>query len=200
MAFKCVIIQNKEFLKMTNTEEQNNFFKVPFNTVLEECRTALDKIDPAAVDELLDAILSADKVFFVGVGRVLLSLQAIAKRLAHLGIHTCYVGQVTEPAITENDLLIVGSGSGESLFPVAIAKKARNIGSKIAHIGSNPKSSLKDITDVFVRIPVRTKLAFPDEIDSVQPMTTLFEQSLLILGDTLAAMIIQRKNMALLQI
>jgi len=179
---------------MTNAEEKNNSFKVTFNMDIEECRTALDRIDPVVVDKLLDAILSADKVFFVGVGRVLLSLQAIAKRLSHLGIHTCYVGQITEPAITENDLLIVGSGSGESLFPVAIAKKAKSIGAKIAHIGSNPESSLKDITDVFVRIPVRTKLAFPDEIDSVQPMTTLFEQSLLIFGDTLAAMIVQRKN------
>lgn len=179
---------------MTNAEEKNNSFKASFNTALEECRMALDKIDSAAVDELLDAILSADKVFFVGVGRVLLSLQAIAKRLAHLGIYTCYVGQVTEPAITENDLLIVGSGSGESLFPVVIAKKAKNIGTKIAHIGSNPESSLKPITDIFIRIPVQTKLALPDEIKSQQPMTTLFEQSLLIFGDTLAAMIVQRKN------
>jgi 6-phospho-3-hexuloisomerase len=179
---------------MTIIEKKNDSFKVSFNMILEECRMALDKIDPVAVDELLDAILSADKVFFVGVGRVLLSLQAIVKRFAHLGIHTCYVGQITEPAMTKNDLLIVGSGSGESLFPVAIANKAKNIGAKIAHIGSNPESRLKDITDVFVRIPVRTKMGFPDEIDSVQPMTTLFEQSLLIFGDTLAAMIIHRKG------
>ena len=170
-------------------------FNNTITMVLDECRQALTKIEPAAVEELLDAILSADKVFFLGVGRVLLSLQSIAKRLAHLGISTYYVGQITEPAITKNDLLIVGSGSGESLFPVAIANKAKTIGAKIAHIGSNPESSLKPITDVFVRIPVRTKLALPDEIESQQPMTSLFEQSLLLFGDTLAAIIVQRKKM-----
>ena len=163
--------------------------------ILDECRLALETVDCAVVDQLLDALLSADKVFFTGVGRVLLSLQAMAKRFGHLGLKTCYVGQITEPAITENDLLIVGSGSGESLIPVAIAKKAKSFGAKIAHIGSNPESSLKPITDIFVRIPVRTKLGRTDEIESQQPMTTLFDQSLLIFGDALAAMIVERKNL-----
>lgn len=162
--------------------------------ILDECRLALGQVDPAAVDQLLEALLSADKIFFVGVGRVLLSLQAMAKRFSHLGLKTYYVGQITEPAITENDLLIVGSGSGESLLPVAIAKKAKSLGAEIAHIGSNAESSLKPITDIFIRIPVRTKLGRPDEIESQQPMTSLFEQSLLLFGDTLAAMIVQRKN------
>ena len=162
--------------------------------VLGECHQALDRVDPEAMDELIEATLAADQVFFVGVGRVLLSLQAIAKRLAHLGLKTWYVGQITEPAITDRDLLIVGSGSGESLVPVAIAKKAKTIGAKIAHIGSNPDSLLAPITDVFVRVPVRTKLAKADKIDSQQPMTSLFEQSLLLFGDVLAAMIIQRRN------
>ncbi len=39
----------------------------------------------------------------VGVGRVKLALEAIAKRLAHLGVDTVMVGQITEPAICEKD-------------------------------------------------------------------------------------------------
>lgn len=93
--------------------------------VAQECTAALDKISDAQSEAFIEAILAADKVFFVGVGRVLLSLQAICKRFAHLGIGAHYVGEITEPAITDQDLLIVGSGSGESLFPVAIAKKPR---------------------------------------------------------------------------
>ena len=49
--------------------------------VLSELHTALNSIDSAQVEQLIDAVLAADQVFFVGVGRVLLSLQAIAKRL-----------------------------------------------------------------------------------------------------------------------
>lgn len=163
--------------------------------VLTECRQALGAVDPEAVHRLVEAVLSADRVFFIGVGRVMLALQAMAKRLGHLGIQTCYVGQITEPAITERDLLVIGSGSGESLVPVAIARKAKSLGARIAHIGSNAESSLKPITDVFVRIPVQTKLGMKDEIASRQPMTSLFEQSLFLLGDALSLMIIRRRNL-----
>lgn len=163
--------------------------------VLDELNTSLSSIDSKQVEQLIDAILDADQVFFVGVGRVLLALQAIAKRLAHLGIKTHFVGEITEPAITAKDLLIVGSGSGTTLFPAGIAKKAHSIGAKIVHIGSNPNSDLKDIVAFMVRIPVRTKYYLDDEIDSKQPMTSLFEQTLLLLGDIVAKMIIDRKNL-----
>ncbi len=164
--------------------------------VLDELGRTLASIDPASLERLADEILKAEQVFFVGVGRVLLSLQSVCKRLAHLGIKTHYVGEITEPAITKNDLLIVGSGSGASLFPLGIAKKARSTADcKIVHIGSNPNSEMKEICDFMVRIPVRTKFYLEDEIDSCQPMTSLFEQSLLLTGDILAKMIIERQHL-----
>ncbi len=165
--------------------------------VLKELRATLASVDPEKLKELIDLICSADKVFFVGVGRVMLSLQAITKRLAHLGIDAHYVGEITEPAIGKDDLLIVGSGSGESLFPVGIAKKAKSFGATIVHIGSNPKGSMAQYADLMVRLPVRTKLNLPGEIDSMQPMTSLFEQSLLLLGDIIAGLIIQQKGLDL---
>lgn len=164
--------------------------------VLDELRRTLDSIDPASVEQLAQAILEADQVFFVGVGRVLLSLQCVCKRLAHLGIRAHYVGEITEPAITKDDLLIVGSGSGASLFPLGIAKKARSaVGCRIVHIGSNPNSEMKDIADFMVRIPVRTKFYLEDEIDSCQIMTSLFEQSVLLLGDILAKIIVEQRQL-----
>ncbi len=172
-------------------------YKATCTAVIEELDKTLNSIDPASLERLADEILKADQVFFIGVGRVLLSLQSVCKRMAHLGIKAHYVGEITEPCFTENDLLIVGSGSGGSLFPLNIAKKARKIapGAKIVHIGSNPNSEMKDICDFMVRIPVRTKNYLEDEIDSCQPMTSLFEQSLLLVGDILAKMIIEQKNL-----
>lgn len=164
--------------------------------VLEELSRTLNSIDPASLERLADEILAADQVFFVGVGRVLLSLQSVCKRLAHLGIKAHYVGEITEPAITKNDLLIVGSGSGASLFPLGIAKKARSAADcRIVHIGSNPNSEMKDIADFMVRIPVRTKFYLEDEIDSCQIMTSLFEQAVLLVGDVLAKMIVERRQL-----
>ena len=56
--------------------------------VLAELNAALAGVDASQVGALIDALESAEKVFFVGVGRVMLSLQAIAKRLKHLGFDT----------------------------------------------------------------------------------------------------------------
>lgn len=167
------------------------------NLVLEELNRSLSQISDETVQQFIDEIMSAEKVFFVGVGRVMLSLQSICKRLAHLGIDTHFVGEITEPALTNKDLLIVGSGSGSTLFPLAIAKKAHQIGAKVIHIGSNPNSELKSIVNLMVRIPVQTKYYLEDEIASEQPMTSLFEQSLLLLGDIVALMIIKQKDVNL---
>ncbi|MCQ2508245.1 MAG: sugar isomerase, partial [Dorea sp.] len=94
-------------------------------SVMAELEAALSAVEPEVVEKFVQTVLEADQVFFIGVGRVLLSLQSMCKRFAHLGIKAHYVGDITEPCFTDNDLLIVGSGSGGSLFPLNIAKKAR---------------------------------------------------------------------------
>lgn len=171
-------------------------YQEDMKAVLAELERTLESIDGDSLERLVKEILEADQVFFVGVGRVMLALQCMCKRIAHLGIRAHCVGDINEPAITGNDLLIVGSGSGASLFPLGIAKKARTAADcKIVHIGSNPNSEMKDICDFMVRIPVRTKFYLADEIDSCQPMTSLFEQSVLLLGDILAKMIIEQKSL-----
>lgn len=166
-------------------------------TVIEECQEALGKIDPEDTEAFIEMVTKAEKVFFIGVGRVRLELEAMAKRFGHLGIDAHIVGDINEPAMTAKDVLVVGSGSGESLIPVAIAQKAKSLGGRIIHIGSNPRSSLAPITDLMVRIPVQTKLYLEDEIKSSQPMSSLFEQTLLLWGDTVASMMVCQKNIDL---
>lgn len=168
--------------------------------VLGECREALGKVDGEKTQQFIEMVTGADKVFFVGVGRVKLALEAMAKRFNHLGVSAHIVGDINEPAMTDKDVLIVGSGSGESLVPVAIAKKAKQIGGRIIHIGSNPNSTLAPITDLMIRIPVQTKLYLADEIKSAQPMSSLFEQALLLWGDAAACMMLRQKRIELKQL
>jgi 6-phospho-3-hexuloisomerase len=163
--------------------------------ILDEAGTALRSIDPSQAEALVNDILNARKVFAVGVGRVMLSMQAFVKRLAHLGVDALCVGEITEPAIPPDDLLIAASGSGESIFPKGIAMKAKSLGARVIHIGSNAESGIKPYCDGMVRIPVRTKLALPDEIPSGQPMSSLFEQSLFLLGDIVALAIIDKHGL-----
>lgn len=164
------------------------------NMVVGECDAALSRIDENDTRRLLGMLAEADQVFFVGVGRVMLALQCVCKRFAHLGVKTHVVGEITEPALTDGDLLFVGSGSGESLVPKAIAIKAKSLGAKIAHIGANAEGTIARMADLFIRIPVQTKLDRDDELRSGQPMTSLFEQCLLLYGDILAKMYIEERN------
>ena len=165
------------------------------SNALNECESALRAIPEEIVKGFVEKILNAEQVFFVGVGRVFLSLQSFAKRLAHLGIDAHLVGEITEPAITDKDLLIAASGSGETLFPKEIAKKAKSFGAQVVMIGSNKESSLAKTADYLVRVPTNTKLALSDEIQSTQIMTSLFEQFLLLFGDVVASMIADMRDL-----
>ena len=162
--------------------------------IVNEISEALGNVNENEIEVLIDSILKADTVFLTGVGRVLISLQSFCKRLNHLGIKAYCVGEINEPAATGESLLIVGSGSGESVCPLAIVRKAHEIGMHIIHIGSNVQSSMEKYADAYVRIPVKTKLDLSDEIDSKQIMSSLFEQCVFILGDAVSMDIAERKN------
>ena len=172
-------------------------FKEATDVITRELTSTLSNVNNDEIDHLINQINKAEKVFFVGVGRVLLSLQSIAKRFAHLGVQTYVVGQVTEPAMTDKDLLIVGSGSGETAFPLIIAKKAKELNATVAHIGTNSTSSMSQYADVFVRLPISSNPDSEKEVQSHQPMKSLFEQSLLLLGDTIALMLVRKENIEL---
>lgn len=178
--------------------KENSFLEVG-RIITGECTVVLEKIRAEEAEGFLDLIEQAEKVFFVGVGRVFLSMQAMAKRYAHLGISTVVVGQITEPAMTDRDLLVVGSGSGETLFPLMIAKKAKELGATVVQIGYRKTCSMEAYRDFFVKIPVSGKE--PEQNDqrvvSKQPMTSLFEQTLLLFGDAIAMLMIQRKNICM---
>ena len=163
--------------------------------IQQEIAAALAAVDGDKAAALAQAVMAADQVFLIGVGRVLISLKAMCKRLNHLGVRAWCVGDLNEGAITEKDLLIVGSGSGETAVPLQIARIAKTYGAAVVHIGSNPESSLAHYTDLFVRIPVRTKLNREEEIDSAQIMSSLFEQSLYLLCDSICLMIADEKQL-----
>lgn len=172
----------------------DDLYNETYKMIVNEISDAMNGVDKDALERLVNDIQKADDVFFIGVGRVMMSLEAICKRLTHLGIRAHCVGDITEPAIKSTDLLVVASGSGESIVPVAIAKKAREFGAKVVHIGSNTRGSVSEYADYMVRVPVQTRLYLPDEVKSKQIMTSLFEQTLLILGDTVAQIIADERQ------
>jgi len=158
-----------------------------------EIKETLEEVEEKEVEHLVDSILSAEKVFVVGVGRVMFIMRSLAKRMKHLGIDVHVVGETVEPPIGAKDLLLAGSASGETMVTITIARIARERGARIGIITSSTQSKLKELADICVRIPCPTKLHLPDESRSFQPMGNLFEQSLLIFGDCIAMLLQKRR-------
>ena len=159
-------------------------------------------------EKLVNEILDANRVFITAVGRVSLSLQCFGKRLSHLGINVDLVGSLTEKPATNRDLLLVASGSGESLLPLNIARKAKSFNTRIGLITSANSSSIKKICDFSVTLKAPTKPLKHGKIKnqslsdsasksySVQPMSSLFDQALHIYGDIISLIIFERKKIS----
>ena len=165
-----------------------------------EVGRALAAVDPAEAERLLERIAAAKRVFLAGAGRSGLAVRAFAMRLMHLGLTVHVMGDVTTPAIAAGDLLVVGSGSGETASLAAAARKARAVGAAVALLTIHPDSTIGRESEAVVRIPAVTPKAAAAQAAqagaarSIQPMGSLFEQVLWLLGDTLVMALMERSG------
>ncbi len=136
------------------------------------------QVDGTSVDKLGALILAAGRVFVAGAGRSGFAARAFANRLMHLGFAVYFVGEPTTPSIQQNDLLVIGSGSGETASLVTMAQKAHKQGAKIATLTIFPRHTIGALSAVCVTIPgVTAKSAEPSQkAASVQPSGSSFEQ------------------------
>lgn len=155
--------------------------------VLDEIKDIILDVNVVDIQQFSSIILSANRVYFAGAGRSKLMLAAIAMRLMQLGFDVHFVGEVTAPAITKNDALIVASGSGETSTMVCVADKAKRIGATICLITSCAASTLGKMSQI--------SLVLSSGLHSVQASRPLqigaaaFEQAVLIVGDVLSILL-----------
>ncbi|MBX4199190.1 SIS domain-containing protein [Candidatus Parcubacteria bacterium] len=159
--------------------------KKQVEAILEEIRTVLSKVDDSEIDKLLSAITEAKKVVSVGAGRVGMAVRGFAMRLGHLGLASHMVGDATVPSVAHGDLLFVASGSGETETIYQIVNIAKKNGAGVALITGNPQSRMGELADIIVKVSAPSKVKAVEGLKSVQPMTTLNEQSLGILFDAI---------------
>lgn len=150
------------------------------SSIVEELRRAVDKISVDETEQLVNQILNAEKVFVAGAGRSGLMGRAFAMRLMHLGIQAYVVGETVTPGIGPGDLLIIGSGSGETQSLIGMANKAKHMGATVALVTIHPNSTLGRLS-VTVQLPGSAKDS--EGRESIQPMASLFEQMLIIIFD-----------------
>lgn len=160
--------------------------------VPQEIERAIAAVSAEQVEELMQAITDAGSVFVCGAGRSLLMLQAFAMRLVHLGMTAYVVGETITPAIVPGNLLIAGSGSGQTRITLAMAEAAKARDARICAITAHPESPVGRVADLIVEIPTPVTVAHDVARNSVQPPGSLFEQCLLVLCDTMVMLFMQR--------
>ncbi len=141
--------------------------------------------DPMTLGRVSDVVAESPRIFVLGAGRSGLALQMTAMRLMHLGLSVHVVGEVTTPAITSGDLLLVASGSGRTSGIVRAATTAVEVGARVVAITTDAASPLARLADgTTIVVPAAAKLDRSGSASS-QYAGSLFEQAVVVIGDAL---------------
>ncbi|WP_160036224.1 6-phospho-3-hexuloisomerase [Paenibacillus sp. An7] len=151
-------------------------------SILRELETAAALLSETELTEAMNLIAGAGQVFVAGAGRSGLMGKSFAMRLAHLGKPTFVIGETTTPPICKGDVLILCSGSGETKSLLSMAQKAKGMDASVVVLTIHQHSSIGQLADAIIQIHAVAK---EDEGNrqSIQPMGSLFEQSLIITLD-----------------
>ncbi len=163
--------------------------------ILNEINNVLSIIDDDSVNLFINEILSANKIVVVGAGRVGYALRGFSMRLSHMGLSAYMLGDTNVPNIGKGDLLIVASGSGETQTIYDIVKIAKDNKSNIISICGNLTSRIALLSDVIIYLKTPNKNTHSiNPSESIQPMTTLNEQCIGILCDSIVLKIMEKLN------
>ena len=167
------------------------------NLILSELEYVLQQLDNYQVERFMNEILKSKTIVVCGAGRVGMVAKGFAMRLGHLGLRAYTVGDSTVPSLTKRDLLIACSGSGETQTIYDLVVRAKETGARIALVSSyidHNKSIMARVADTVVVVNAPSKTKKISGFASVQPMTTLNEQSLQIFFDALVLLLMDHMN------
>lgn len=151
--------------------------------ILNEIESVAASITEEQVQKMIEEILKARKIIGLGAGRMGLSTKAFIMRLGHLNFSAYMIGDTTVPSIGSRDLLLVCSGSGETQTIYDLTVTAKKNGARITAVTGNPDSRIGKLADTIVVLKAPSKTKQVEGVTSIQPMTTLNEQTLLIFFD-----------------
>ncbi len=165
-------------------------------------RAIANTIADEDVENFIEKLLRAKRIYVMGAGRSGLVAKAFAMRLMHLGMQAFVVGETITPALNEGDIIVVFSGSGRTRTVADIAETAKEIGAKICLITSNADSRIGRISDCIVIIEHQRDAVGNDEMEfeirqmmgdhkSFAPLGTLFETTSMIFADAVISMLME---------
>ncbi len=134
-----------------------------FGEIMEGLADILEQVDEDAPAMVAGELRKAKRVYITGAGSSASIGNIFARRLAHLGMNVHYTDQAALPPLTRGDVLVVFSGSGETLATTQLARAAKELKTRVLSITSYPDSTLGKLSDAVVVIKGRESI--PEDKD-----------------------------------
>lgn len=166
-------------------------FKESIDYIQLKIKDVLNKVSEKDIEKVKELFLKTKRVFLYGAGRSGLVAKAFAIRLVHLGFQTFVIGETITAPVQKGDLVIIVSGSGETIPAVMTAEIANNLGAFVVSITGKKDSDIAKFADITLYIKSSC-----NEIERKKyaPLGTLFEASVWILFDGITADLLDHKN------
>ena len=177
--------------KLQNTDILNAISTIDIEiTALNELKNLLDESLTKALDMIEN---TQGRVIITGMGKSGHIGKKIAASLASTGtpsffMHPAEASHGDLGMVTDNDLIIAISNSGESRELIDILNYSKRFGIKLISITKNPESSLGKAGDIVLRLPL-SKEACPLGLAPTSSTTAT-----LVLGDILTVAMIERRG------
>ena len=164
--------------------------------ILGELKESSLQVDDKQIEQFASFINYGKRIYLAGAGRSGVAIKAFACRLMHLGLDVHIIGDITVPHTKPGDLLIIGSGSGETQSLVALAQKAKKNGLNIILNTLTLNSTIANLADAKIVLPGASPKVEDESHTgkSIQPMGSGFEQLSLLVYDAIVMYLMDKLN------
>lgn len=154
--------------------------------ILADISEAIENVNDESVTEFVESIIRAKNVFIYGSGRSGLICQLFAVRLVQIGLRVHFVGEMTTPIVSKDDVVILVSNTGKTMSVNQTAVISKRIGSKVIAVTGNRKNTLGNTADLVIEIPSKN--------GEYAPLGTVFEDAAGIFFDGIVPEIMKKKG------
>lgn len=175
----------------------------------ETITTTTSTLNRDQMEVFFQEILSSKRIYVAGAGRSGFIAKAFGMRLMHLGYDSYVVGETITPPLNAGDLLVVFSGSGETLSILSICETTKELGGKVCLITASPDSRMSRIADCVVNLGDLSTYYHRDDntfeirqltgkyrsvTSAFAPLGTLFETLALVFSDAVISSLMEEKK------
>lgn len=167
-----------------------------YELLLEEHRQVFAAQDEMELEDMMQMIMKAARIFVTGCGREGIAARSFAMRLMHLGKETHWLWDDTTPGMQKGDLFVVVNGSGKIGHIDYLLDQAGKTGASRLVVTGAPLEKTTQEAEYCVFVPACVyKGSDRRGVKSVQPMGNLYEQHLFLLFDIVVILLMDKMNL-----